>query len=88
MKHDRETDRPYGFTHCYVNKMNDICRRNFKCDFLVGNSILVHISLYVVPEYLINNKSAVVQVMAWHQTDDKSLFEPVLARFHGNMLCH
>ena len=37
--------------------------------------ILIQISLNFVPEGPINNNPALVQVMAWHRTGDRSLFE-------------
>ena len=43
--------------------------------------ILIPISLKFVPKGPINNKSALVQVLAWHQIGDKSLSEPMLTWF-------
>ena len=51
----------------------------FKCIFLnekVGISF--QISLTFVPNGSINNKSAIVQVMTWHQTGEKPLSEPLM----------
>ena len=42
-------------------------------------SILILISLKFVPEDLINNKSALIQIMAWWQTGNKPLPEPMQA---------
>ena len=39
---------------------------------------LIHSSLQFVPVDRIDNKSAMVQVMTWHQTGAKSLPEPML----------
>ena len=51
----------------------------FKCIFLNENvSILIQISLKFVPECPIDNKSALVQVMAWRRTGDKPLSEPMM----------
>ena len=44
-----------------------------------SSSILI--SLKFVPESSIKNKSALVQVMAWHLTGDKPLPEPLLTSF-------
>ena len=44
----------------------------FKCIFLNENvRVMVKISLKFVPEGSNDNKSALVQVMAWRQTGDK-----------------
>ena len=43
--------------------------------------ILILISLKFVPEGTIDNKSVLVQVMAWRLTGDKPLAEPVLTQF-------
>ena len=40
--------------------------------------ILIQISLKFVPEGPIDNKSALVEVMAWRLTSDKALNEPSL----------
>ena len=54
----------------------------FKCIFLNENDrILIQISLKFVPRSPINNKPALVQVMAWRRTGDKPLPEPMLAQF-------
>ena len=34
-----------------------------------------------VPEYQIDYQSALVQIMTWHQTDDKQLSEPIMVYF-------
>ena len=43
--------------------------------------ILIQISLKFVPKGPIDNKAALVQVMAWRRTDDKQLPEPMLTQF-------
>ena len=53
----------------------------FKCIFLNENfRISIQISLKFVPKGPIDNKSALVQVMAWCRTGDKTLPEPVLTQ--------
>ena len=53
----------------------------FKCIFLYENDrITIQISLKLVPKSPINNKPALVQVMAWHRTGDKPLPEPMMTR--------
>ena len=43
--------------------------------------ILILISLKFVPEGPIDNKSALVQVMAWRRKGNKPLSEPVVTQF-------
>ena len=51
----------------------------FKCIFVNGNIwISIKISLKIVPEVLINNIPALVQIMAWRRPGDKPLSEPML----------
>ena len=42
--------------------------------------ILIQILLMIVPVHLIDHKSALVQVMAWRQTGNKPLPEPMLVQ--------
>ena len=52
---------------------------NFKCMILKENlCILIQISLQFVPKGVVNNGSALVQVMAWYFTGNKPLPEPML----------
>ena len=52
----------------------------FKRIFLNKNiGILIKISLKFVPEVPIDNKPALIKLMAWHQAGDKPLSEPVVA---------
>ena len=54
----------------------------FKCIFLNEyDRIQIQISLKFVPRGPIDNKPALVQVMAWRRTGDKPLPEPMLAQF-------
>ena len=50
--------------------------------------ILFWISLKFVPKGPIDNNSALVQVMAWRQTRDKPLSEPVLSQFIEAYIWH
>ena len=43
--------------------------------------------LKFVSKRLIDNRSALVQVMAWHQTGAKPLPEPMLTQFNDAYLC-
>ena len=55
----------------------------FKCIFMNEKlRILIQISLKFVPKGPIDNKSALVQVMAWRRTSDKPLREPMLDEFN------
>ena len=61
----------------------------FKCIFLNENDrIPIRISLKFVPRSLINNKLALVFIMAWCWTGDKSLPEPVLTQFTNAYVWH
>ena len=51
----------------------------FKCIFLnETDKIGIHISLKLVPKSLVDNKPALVQVMAWCRTGNKPLPEPMM----------
>ena len=51
----------------------------FKRIFLNENVIIsTKISLKFVPKGPINNNTALVQIMAWHRSDDKPLSEPMM----------
>ena len=61
----------------------------FKCIFMIEKlHIFIRISLNFVPKGPFDNKSALVQVMAWHQTGDKPLPEPMLAEFTDAYMRH
>ena len=56
---------------------------NFKCIFLNENDrIPIRISLRFVPRSSIDNKLALVQVMAWCRTSDKPLPELMQTQFN------
>ena len=55
---------------------------NFKRIFINENDkFMIWVSMKFVPRSPIDNKPALVQVMTWHQTGDKSLPEPVMVQF-------
>ena len=61
----------------------------FKCIFMNETfCISIRVSLKFVPHGLIDNKSALVQVMAWRRTGDKPLPEPVLTQFTDACIRH
>ena len=61
----------------------------FKSIFLNENDrIPIQISLKFVPGSSIDNKPALVQVMAWHRTGDKPLPEPMLSPFTDAYMRH
>ena len=61
----------------------------FKCIFLNENDIIpIQISLKFVPGRPIDNKPALVQVMAWRRTGDKLLPEPVMTQFTDAYMRH
>ena len=54
----------------------------FKCIFLNENDrIQIQISLKFVPRSPIDSKPALVQMMAWRQTGDNPLPEPMMTQF-------
>ena len=62
----------------------------FKCIFLNQkyDRISIQISLKFVPRSPIDNKPALVEVMAWRRTGDKPLHEPMLAQFTDAYMRH
>ena len=63
----------------------DIC----KCIFLNENDrIPIQISLKFVPMSSIDNKPALVQVMAWRRIDNKPLPEAMMAQFIDAYMRH
>ena len=61
----------------------------FKCIFLNENvRISIKISLKFFLKGPIGNKSELVQVMAWCQTGDKPLPEPMLTQFTDAYMRH
>ena len=61
----------------------------FKCIFLNENDrIQIQISLKLVARIPIDNKPALVQVMAWHRTGDKPLPVPMMVQFTGAYMWH
>ena len=61
----------------------------FKCIFVNENTrISIQISLKFVPKSLIDNKSALVQVMVWRRTGDKPLPEAMMTQFTAAYMRH
>ena len=61
----------------------------FKCIFLnENNKIQIWISLKLVPRGPIENKLALVQVIAWRRTGDKPLPEQMMAQFTDAHIRH
>ena len=62
---------------------------NFKCIFLNENDrIPIRISLKFIPRSPIDNKPALVQVMAWHRTGDTPLPKLMLTQFSDAYMRH
>ena len=62
---------------------------NFNCNFLNENDrIPIQISLKFVHWSPIDNKPALVQVMAWRRRGDKPLPEPMLTQFTDAYMRH
>ena len=61
----------------------------FKCIlFNEIDRIPIQISLKSVQRGSIDNKSALVQAMAWHRTGDKPLTEPMMTQFNDAYMRH
>ena len=61
----------------------------FKCIFINEKfCILIRISLKIVFKASIDNKSALVQVMAWRRTGDKPLHEPMMTQITDAYMRH
>ena len=72
-------------THLPLDKMNTM----FKCIFLNENIWISNkISLKYVPWVLIDNMSALVQIMAWGRPGDKLLSETILTHFTDACIQH
>ena len=48
----------------------------------------IQISVKLVPKSPIDNKSALVQVMAWRQTGDKPIPEPMMTHYTDTYMQH
>ena len=70
-------------THLLLNKVAaSLADDIFKCTYFRENvRISIKISLKFVPKGPVDNKSALVQVVAWRRTGDKTLPEPMLSQF-------
>ena len=73
----------FVLTHLTLDKVAAILADGtFKCIFLNGNNRLpIGISLKFVPRCPINNKPALVRVMAWCRTGDKPFPETMITLF-------
>ena len=61
----------------------------FKCIFMIEKfCISIRISLKYVLRGPIDNRPALVQVLAWHRTGDKPLPEPTLTQFTDAYMQH
>ena len=78
------------WTHLPLDKMsNNLADDIFNCIFLNENDrILIQISLKYVPSSPIDNKSALCQLMALHQTGAKPLPEPMMTQFIDAYMRH
>ena len=69
--------------------MIDISNYIFKCIVMTEqSSILIQFSPKLVSAGSIDNKAALVQVMAWCGTGDESLAEPMLTQFTDANMRH
>ena len=68
--------------YCSLNKMADIWQMTFSWSFSYENIIVFDLNpLSFVPKGPINNRTTLVQLMAWWNTDDKPLLPPMMCQF-------
>ena len=79
-----------SLTHLPLDKMHAILADDiFKRIFVNENiRISIQISLKFVPKSLIDNKSALVQVMAWRRIGDKPFPEAMMTQFTDAYMWH
>ena len=79
-----------SLTHLPLDKMDAILADDiFKRIFVNENiRISIQISLKFVPKSLIDNKSALVQVMAWRRIGDKPFTEAMMTQFTDAYMWH
>ena len=76
-------------SHFPLVKMAPSLVEIFKCIFMREKyRIPIQISLKFVPRSLIDNNPALVQVMAWRPSADKSLHEPMLTELTDAYMRH
>ena len=76
-------------THLPPNKMAAISQMIFQMHFHEWKFLYyIQMSLKFVPRCQIDNKSVLVQVMAWRRTGDKPLPEPMLTQFTDAYMRH
>ena len=67
-------------------KIAVISRQHFQMHLLVWKCInLIKISLKFIPKGPFNNTPALVQIMAWCQTGNKPLSEPMMVSLHASL---
>ena len=81
--------------HCYINILeprqdgHHCGRQHFQMQFHKWKVFNFNKnSLNFVPEGPIDNKSSLVQIMAWHRTGDKPLPEPMMTQFNDTYMRH
>ena len=87
---DNPTNFSQELTNLPQDKMAAILADDiYKCIFLNENDrISIQISLKFFPRGQIDNKPALVQVMAWRRTGDNPLPEPMLTQFTNADMQH
>ena len=79
-----------GLTHLPLDEMAAILAHDFfNCIFFKENvRIPIQISLKYVPRGPIDNRPALVQVMAWRRTGDKPILGPKMNQFNDAYMRH
>ena len=86
----RQQTSNWVLIHLTLDKMAaTLADDDFKCNFLNENDrIPIRILLKFVPKSPVDNKPALVQVMAWRRTGDKTLPEPMLTQLTDAYMRH
>ena len=76
--------------HLPLDKMVAISQKTFSNAVFINENfcVLIPISLKFIPKGPIDNKSSLVQVMAWCQTGNKPLSEPMMTQFTDTYMWH
>ena len=86
--------RQYWLDNCFNSSSlgqngRHFADNTFQCIFMNEKlCIFIRITLKFVPKGLIDNESALVQVMDWHCAGDKPLPEPMMTQFIDAYMRH
>ena len=86
----KTTSSPYPSTHLPLEKMADTFEHDIFKHIFLNENIRISIEIYwfFFPMGSNDNKSVLVQVMAWCRTGDKPLPEQILSQFTDVYMWH